>query len=309
MEILGGGISIFEKRIDSLHVSLPVHMKSLNSISYTRSLILDNPVTVKVWFKAPSWDEIKSGVVPSSGRISYLTFTGESFDFEGSTWWNASWGYRKLIIINSSQVDADLTNFPILVYNSSDSDLAAHAQSDGDDIAFVLYSDDSTQLNHEIENYTASGQIVAWVNVTSISSSSDTKIWMYYNNSGCSSQENVTGTCESNYTGVWHLAEDQAGTGNADLYQDSSSSNNDGDDNVSATGQDGQINGGQQFDGIDDYEDLDSHIGDYASLSEGSISMWFRYTNTTTIKLLFSASCNTDASSDLNIMYYQPDNE
>ena len=44
-------------------------MESLDRISYTRSLILDDPVTVKVWFKAPAWDDIKSGRLASYGGI------------------------------------------------------------------------------------------------------------------------------------------------------------------------------------------------------------------------------------------------
>ncbi|UCF12611.1 MAG: DUF2341 domain-containing protein [Thermoplasmatales archaeon] len=245
------GVSIVERRIDNLRDSLPANVKQLNRVSYSESFGLNGPVTVRVWFKTPSWEEIKSGVVPSSGHISYLTFTGNSFDFEDSTWWNANWGNRKLITINSSQVNTDLTNFPILVYNSSDSDLATHAQSDGDDIAFVLYSDNTTQLNHEIENYTASGQIVAWVNVTRLSSSSDTKIWMYYNNSGCSSQENVIGTWNSGYKGVWHLAETPSG---ADDIKDSTGTYNGTSQDMESTDQvTGQVNGCLLFDGNGEY--------------------------------------------------------
>jgi len=36
----------------------------------------------------------------------------------------------------------------------------------------------------------------------------------------------------------------------------------------------GQINGALDFDGVDDYVDLDAHIGDYQNLSEGTVSMW-----------------------------------
>jgi len=45
----------------------------------------------------------------------------------------------------------------------------------------------------------------AWVNVTSLSSSVDTKIWMYYGNSTCSSQENIAGTWNSDYNTVYHM--------------------------------------------------------------------------------------------------------
>ena len=126
------------------------------------------------------------------------------YGLSGGNWWNSSFDYRKLITINHSQVDATLTNFPALVYRKADSDLLLHAQTDGDDIAFVLYSDNSTQLNHEIENY-SNGTLWAWVNVISLSSSIDTKIWMYYGNDTCSSQENISGTWNSGYNAVYHM--------------------------------------------------------------------------------------------------------
>ncbi|UCF50211.1 MAG: DUF2341 domain-containing protein, partial [Thermoplasmatales archaeon] len=249
--IAGKSDSAIEKKIDNLRDRLPPKLKLLNHISYSDSFNFDGPVTVRIWFKAPSWEEINTGHAPSSGQISYLIFTDNSYDFESSTWWNSNWGKRKLITINSSQVDTDLTNFPILVYNSSDSDLATYAQTDGDDIAFVLYSDNTTKLNHELENYTASGQIIAWVNVTSLSSSSDTKIWMYYNNSACSNQENVIGTWDSNYMGVWHLAETPSGA--LDIT-DSTWAHNGTSQNMESTDQvAGEVNGCLLFDGSAEY--------------------------------------------------------
>ncbi|UCD14084.1 MAG: DUF2341 domain-containing protein [Thermoplasmatales archaeon] len=220
----GKGKSLIERRIDILRNRLPLYIRSLDSISYSRSIRLDGPITVRIWFKTPSWEDIKTGRSSPSGKISYLLLStdGNDFDFEGSTWWNANWGNRKLITINSSQVVSDLINFPVLIYESSDSDLASDAQENGDDIAFIQYSDNTTQLNHEIALFNNStGQIAAWVNVTSLSSSVDTKIWMYYNNSACSSQENVANTWDSDYEIIWHLQED--GNGTTDEYKDSSS--------------------------------------------------------------------------------------
>jgi len=123
---------------------------------------------------------------------------------DNPAWFDMSWTYRKLITINHSQVDENLVNFPILI-NLTDTDLRDYAQSDGDDIMFISY-DGSIQYNHEIEKYSsASGKLFAWVNVTSISSSSDTLLWMYYNNSGASNQEHVTDTWDSNYMAVYHM--------------------------------------------------------------------------------------------------------
>ena len=123
-------------------------------------------------------------------------------------WWNASWSCRKLITIDHTKVAsmaAKLYNYPIMV-NTTDGDLKSNAQFDGDDICFVLYSDNSTQLHHEIESYTSNnGGLLAWVNVTTLSSSVDMKIWMYYGNDGCSSQQNRGGTWNGNYLAVYHM--------------------------------------------------------------------------------------------------------
>ena len=98
---------------------------------------------------------------------------------------------------------------------------------------------------------------------------------MYYGSTCVSSStENPTAVWDDHYMGVWHLDEEQSGTGTEDLYQDSTGNNNHGDDYVSATGQDGQIDGGQEFDGADDYVSL----GTAGSLvpEAGTLSMWVK---------------------------------
>ncbi|HVQ00318.1 MAG TPA: DUF2341 domain-containing protein [Candidatus Thermoplasmatota archaeon] len=132
-------------------------------------------------------------------------------------WYNSFWKYRKLITINHTKVGTvDLVNFPVLIYRASDSDLGAHAQSNGNDICFVLYSDNTTKLNHEIESYTtATGNLAAWVNITDLSGTTDTKLWMYYGNPSCANQQNKIGTWNGNYKSVYHLSEASGGSGKA----------------------------------------------------------------------------------------------
>jgi hypothetical protein len=137
-------------------------------------------------------------------------------------WYNGAWTYRKAITISSSQNSggSNLTNFPLLI-SVTDSNLAAAAQSSGDDILFTA-SDGVTKLSHEIETYTSSiGLLNAWVCVPSISPTTNTVIYMYYGNSSASSQQNPTGAWDSNFMGVWHLpngstlsANDSTGHGN-----------------------------------------------------------------------------------------------
>ena len=87
-----------------------------------------------------------------------------------AAWWDGYWAYKKQITLDHDQVLHDLTNFPVLINLSSDTSLAAHARNDAYDICFVD-STETVQFAHEIEYFDGStGQLVAWVNVSSVSS-------------------------------------------------------------------------------------------------------------------------------------------
>lgn len=64
------------------------------------------------------------------------------------TWYNASWPYRKKITIAQSQVDADLTDFPVMV-DLADGDILAESRGDMRDVLFTS-ADGSTKLSHEL---------------------------------------------------------------------------------------------------------------------------------------------------------------
>jgi fibronectin-binding autotransporter adhesin len=121
------------------------------------------------------------------------------------TWYNGSWLYRKAITIDHTKVGTGPhTNFPVLI-SSTDADLLARAQTDADDILFTS-ADGSTKLDHQIESYTSgTGTIVAWVEVPNVSSTANTVIYMYYGNAAAAAQQNVTGTWDATFKGVWHL--------------------------------------------------------------------------------------------------------
>ncbi len=134
-------------------------------------------------------------------------------DVYAASWYDTSWEYRKTITIDNAQVGgtSNLTDFPILVHITNDSDLStANVQSDGDDFVFTS-SDGTTKLSHEIESFSndaTDGTLVAWVKVSSISYDADTEIYMYYGNSNSASNQDVSNTWNSNYKSVWHLSED-----------------------------------------------------------------------------------------------------
>jgi len=151
---------------------------------------------------------------------------------------SVNWLYRKPITINASKVAGDLTDFPMLI-QITDTDLKTKARSDGYDIIFTA-DDGWTRLDHEIERYNgSSGELVSWIRVPYLSSSSDTVIYMHYGNSGqIFPTENPSGVWDDNYTGVWHL--------NDDLL-DSTSNDQDG-INGGSTNASGMFADGQEFD-------------------------------------------------------------
>ena len=78
-------------------------------------------------------------------------------------------------------------------------------KSNGNDILFTA-SDGASKLNHEIESYNAAtGQLIAWVNVPTLSASVNTVIYVYYGNGTAGNQQNPGGVWDSNFEGVWHL--------------------------------------------------------------------------------------------------------
>jgi hypothetical protein len=111
----------------------------------------------------------------------------------------------------------------------------------GDDIIFRA-SDGITQLDHEIEKYTATtGELVAWVRVPSINTG--TVIYMYYGNSCVTlPTQNPSNVWDANFKGVWHLVEASNTT-----RMDSTSNNNDLTDPTSTAGVAGKIAGAADF--------------------------------------------------------------
>src|SRR5450759_3001929 len=96
----------------------------------------------------------------------------------GESWYNSSWAYRRQITIDHTKVASDEANFPVLI----SLDALSNIQANGTDIRFTS-SDGITELPREIESYSL-GSLRALVKVPTLSSSTDTVIYMYYGNSG-----------------------------------------------------------------------------------------------------------------------------
>lgn len=171
-------------------------------------------------------------------------------------WFNTSYLKKKQITIDHTKVSggSNLSSFPVLV-SRTDADLKTTGNgglvqnSSGFDIIFTD-STETTKLDHEIEKYVSTtGEIEMWVRIPTLSASSDTVIYMYFDNSSISSsQENITGVWDANYKTVYHLKE-ATGSNPAD----STSNANNATQNNSPTQGAGQIDGSLTFNGSTQY--------------------------------------------------------
>jgi hypothetical protein len=205
----------------------------------------------------------------------------------GEGWYNSSWLYRKKITINESQItgSSNLTDFPVLISLSSDANLASNTQADADDILFTS-SDGTTKLSHEIEKFTAgTGELIAWVEIPTLSYNANTEIYLYYGNSGATNQQDTAGgTWSAGYKGVYHLKESSGAVTD-------SSGNGNNSSSVALTQQGaniGKIDGANEFDGTDDMV----HFGDPSDgdldFGTGSftVSTWAKFTQSGASRLV-----------------------
>lgn len=199
------------------------------------------------------------------------------------------WGRKCELVVQSSKVTSDCTDFPVLVTEDTlpseifDADGSYPALSGGGDLRFSSDSAGNTQLPCEvitfiIDNDPANGVAEVWVKRT-LSSSSNTSIWIWYNKSGESqpAEDNAYGkenVWKSAYKLVHHMNQDPSGS--SPQMIDSTLNDCDGTTYGTMTTSDlisSQIGNGLNFDGSDDRVELqnESALDGFTSIT---ISAW-----------------------------------
>jgi len=182
--------------------------------------------------------------------------------------WLTGWDYRKKITIDNTNVDSNLTDFPLYVKVDSDTDIGANALGTGYDIRFT--SATGATLSYERESFSVDGGAATghfWVKVPDVSSSSTTDIYLYYGNADAADGEDATNTWNSNYTAVWHSGESSGS------LSDSSGNSHHGTfagtlpDQLKA-----KIGNGQRFNNTSDYLNLPYTAID--TLTKSTVSTW-----------------------------------
>ncbi|MFM2330638.1 MAG: hypothetical protein RLZZ26_145 [Candidatus Parcubacteria bacterium] len=227
---------------------------------------------------------------------AFYSYSGEGVNIRANTvagvkvrtgspatdWYNTAWGYRKKITVNPQYVGGGESNFPML-FSRIDADLKATAS--GGNVASttggdILFTDaQGNKLAHEIEKYTSTtGELIAWVKVPFVSSTSTRDVYMYYGNATVplANQQNKTGVWDTNYKGVWHLPDGTTLTAN-----DSTSNANNASGVGSETAATGQIDGGAS-DNAENHTDIRVPYNSSLDLSGKNItvSAWAKPTDT-----------------------------
>jgi len=231
---------------------------------------LVDEVRISKIIRSSDWIKTTYNSLYNATDGGFCTFGAESGT--EPLWYNNSWTYKKPITINATQIDTDVAGFTFCLNLSSDSNLATYALANGNDILFTNI-DNSIQLNHEIELYNNStGRLVAWVRIPYLNSSTDTEIYMYFNNSNSPNQQNPTKTWDKYYELVIH--------GNLEANNVPESSNNRDGVRVGLgiTSVDSVLGKGLEGDGTTSYITLPADIGNveiYKCNAEVTVGMYF----------------------------------
>ena len=218
------------------------------------------------------------------GNASSVESAGSSQNGGASTttmtWsWTTSQQYADIAVPLNPTASAALTNFPVLI-STNDTDLKNYVtNATGYDIIFVD-STETTQLDHEIEKYVSStGEIEAWVRIPTLSASTDTVIYMYFDNSSITTPTaNATGVWDSNFKAVWHMGDNAVNTTVKESTSNGFNGTNSVNTNTVATT--GQIDGGLNYSsGSSNYTNVNNVA---SSIGTGNVtySFWFKPTST-----------------------------
>lgn len=162
----------------------------------------------------------------------------------------AGWSKRQKLTIDHTQVDDELTDFPVKVIIPSDNPLFYTAKSDGSDVRFTA-ADGETLLKFEREVHNTEECIAVYhVKIPSVSDTDDTDFYLYYGNADASDASTPNDVWDSNYELVLHMGPS---------LEDSTSNGNDGTNYGTTLGlaSDGYY---RSFDGSNDYIVVDDII-------------------------------------------------
>lgn len=160
---------------------------------------------------------------------------------------------RSLTLASSQSGSADTANFPLVTQNGATAMTLGSSRIQNASCYDVIFTTDqagTTKLPWEIESCDQStGAVIAWVGVPTLSHTSDTVVWVQYDNASISTAQNTgsyapTAVWDSNYKLVQHY-----GTFSSTTVPDSTTNTNTGTipGGLGVTQTTGATNGGATF--------------------------------------------------------------
>lgn len=189
-------------------------------------------------------------------------------------------GCKRTLTIDRTKVPTDQTNFTVLV-NVTDPTLRTVAlggkvaNASGFDIGFYSDASITTRLKWQVESYNAAtGNVVAWVKLPTISSSTNSVFYIAYGDSTITtSQADAPNTWDTSYRAVWHMNDNAATTTIAESKSGAQNATN----NAVTSGKTtpGQIAGALNYNGTSDgsVAPVNMSVGSVAT-----VSCWIKWT-------------------------------
>jgi uncharacterized protein (TIGR03437 family) len=196
---------------------------------------------------------VPTGTTTGSVVVTVGSVESNAVNFQVS---GSSSGYVRPITISHLQVpNTNQTDFPVLIsgtysYLATTPHGGNVANANGYDIVFTSDAAGNNPLNWEVESYNpTNGTVVIWVQIPTLSYTTDTVIYMWYGNSSISTFQSKGSPWDSTFGGVWHLA-----NGTTLSAKDSTTNGNNGTLSSSPpTATTGMIDGAASFNGSTNY--------------------------------------------------------
>ena len=168
---------------------------------------------------------VEASIQTNNSTFYDVRFDGDSGGAGEVSWFDTDWSRRVPLVIQASQVEEELTDFPVYIDLSrfyASTSLFSLARSDGGDIR-ITESDGTTEVPREMVSFATSSGELHFLAPT-LSDSSDTTFYLYYGNPdaeepAATAPNGPNAVWDSNYVAVHHLAStsapvDSSGTGN-----------------------------------------------------------------------------------------------
>jgi hypothetical protein len=206
-----------------------------------------------------------------------------NFDIQhrnGSTGSLRRWKFRRRLDILASQVDATMSDVPVLIDESVlPANIFTEALASGGDIRFTTDVNGNNLANLEIEQWIPGSSLAKfWVRAPSLSSVTDTPLYLFYGRDGVSQPATgATGGSEGVWGTIVEARYDMADNTSSTILDSSSNGRN---GNKTAANEPAQAGGkianGQDFDSVDDKIDLGS-FNPGAANGAISIEAWINW--------------------------------